>query len=47
MALQVEEINADIQTRIELASYIQFLTAHCPSPWFVSTEELFQFAAKN
>jgi len=47
MVLQVEEINADIQTRIELAIYIQFLTSHCPSPWFVSTEELFQFAAKK
>ena len=33
--------------KYELGSYIQFLTAHCPSPWFVSTEELFQFAAKN
>ena len=47
MVLQVEEINADIQTTIELAIYIQFLTSHCPSPWFVSTEELFQFAAKK
>ena len=26
---------------------IQFLIAHCPSPWFASTEELFQFAAEN
>jgi len=33
--------------KYELGSYIQFLTAHCPSPWFVSTEELFQFAAKK
>jgi hypothetical protein len=30
-----------------ITNYIQFLTAHCPSPWFASTEELFQFAAKS
>jgi hypothetical protein len=36
-----------LKMRIEMAGYIQFLTAHCPSPWYANTEELFQFAAEN
>ena len=27
-----------------MVSYICFLIAHCPSPWYSSTKELIQFA---